>query len=213
MLKKIKSGFTLAETLIAMVVLGIILAFILPSLIATKPSESKLLYKKTFFTISEAIMAVVNNPDLYNTTEYNVLLNPIEKTTKNDQGNDITEKTNFCESLANYLNTVGEINCNDNNGTFKLANGVRINKIPKNFSDCTTTTERGEKYCTLIISTIGESATSIDSQSTCKKRTRFQINILENGKVYTDTGDNWKCENSILETGTKVQMDNDTEEP
>ena len=40
--KNKRRGFTLAETLLTMVVLGIILAFILPSVTAKKPSERKL---------------------------------------------------------------------------------------------------------------------------------------------------------------------------
>ena len=76
--KKVKQGFSLAEALMTMVVLGIILAFVLPSITSTKPSESKLLYKKTFFTISEAMMAVINNPDLYDTTKYDVLKYPVD---------------------------------------------------------------------------------------------------------------------------------------
>ena len=202
--KKVKQGFSLAEALMTMVVLGIILAFVLPSITSTKPSESKLLYKKTFFTISEAMMAVINNPDLYDTTKYDVLKYPVD-----------TEGENFCQYLAGYLNTVGNVNCkSDNDGSFRLANGVFISNIPKkamkrsvgksqnpssySWNDATD----DDLY--FLISTDGvtnESGTSED----CSKQKVFRIRYASNGKVFTNSSD--KCENSILETGTRVQKD------
>lgn len=202
--KKVKQGFSLAEALMTMVVLGIILAFVLPSITSTKPSESKLLYKKTFFTISEAMMAVINNPDLYDTTKYDVLKYPVD-----------TEGENFCQYLAGYLNTVGNVSCeNDNDGSFRLANGVFISNVPKkamkrsvgesqnpssySWNDATN----DDLY--FLISTDGvtnESGTSED----CSKRKVFHIRYASNGKVFTDSSDT--CENNILETGTRVQKD------
>ena len=187
-----------------MVVLGIILAFVLPSITSTKPSESKLLYKKTFFTISEAMMAVINNPDLYDTTKYDVLKYPVD-----------TEGENFCQYLAGYLNTVGNVNCdNDNDGSFRLANGVFISNIPKkamkrsvgdpqepsnySWNDAT------DAELHFLISTDGvtdESGMNVD----CAKRKVFHIRYSSNGKVFTSDEDS--CENSILETGTRVQKD------
>ena len=202
--KKVKQGFSLAEALMTMVVLGIILAFVLPSITSTKPSESKLLYKKTFFTISEAMMAVINNPDLYDTTKYDVLKYPVD-----------TEGENFCQYLAGYLNTVGNVNCdNDNDGSFRLANGVFISNIPKkamkrsvgdpqepsnySWNDAT------DAELHFLISTDGvtdESGMNVD----CAKRKVFNIRYSSNGKVFTSDEDS--CENSILETGTRVQKD------
>ena len=138
MYKKIKYGFSLAETLLTMVILGIILAFILPSITSTKPSESKLLYKKTFFTISEAVMAVVNNPELYEISEYDVLFHPVIVENSTDEN---SSSENFCQYLANYLNTVGEIKCDSYPGSLKLANGVAISGIPKEYKkNCTLST-------------------------------------------------------------------------
>ena len=202
--KKVKQGFSLAEALMTMVVLGIILAFVLPSITSTKPSESKLLYKKTFYTISEAMMAVINNPDLYDTTQYDVLKHPVD-----------TEGENFCQYLAGYLNTVGNVNCdNDNDGSFRLANGVFISNIPKkamkrSVGDSQNPSSYSWNDATddnlyFLISTDGvtnESGTSED----CSKRKVFHIRYASNGKVFTNSSD--ECENSILETGTRVQKD------
>ena len=202
--KKVKQGFSLAEALMTMVVLGIILAFVLPSITSTKPSESKLLYKKTFYTISEAMMAVINNPDLYDTTQYDVLKHPVN-----------TEEENFCQYLAGYLNTVGNVNCtDDNNGSFRLANGVFISNIPKkamkrsvedsqepsgySWNDAT------DNVLYFYISTDGVTDESGINED-CSKRKVFRIRYASNGKVFTNSSD--ECENSILETGTRVQKD------
>lgn len=203
--KKVKQGFSLAEALMTMVVLGIILAFVLPSITSTKPSESKLLYKKTFFTISEAMMAVINNPDLYDTTKYDVLKYPVD-----------TEGENFCQYLAGYLNTVGNVNCeDDNNGSFTLANGVYISGIPKkamkrsevNGSDPSGKIWKDAKNENLyfIVGTDGTKEHGEELNVDCAKRKVFRIRYTSNGKVYTNSTD--ECENSILETGTRVQKD------
>lgn len=188
-----------------MVVLGIILAFVLPSITSTKPSESKLLYKKTFFTISEAMMAVINNPDLYDTTQYDVLKYPVD-----------AEEENFCQYLAGYLNTVGNVNCdNDNDGSFTLANGVYISGIPKkamkrseeDSSDPSgkiwKEAEDGKLY--FIVGTDGTKEHGAELSVDCAKRKVFRIRYASNGKVFTNSSDT--CENSILETGTRVQKD------
>lgn len=199
--KNKRRGFTLAETLLTMVVFGIILAFILPSVTATKPSESKLLYKKTFFTVSEAMMAVINNPDLYDTSEYEVLKYPIDS------------DENFCQYLANYLNTVGNISCNSDSGSFKLANGVLVSNIPKkamkrNKADNTggnSLQDATDDDLYFLVNTDGAAGSEADLAIDCKKRKVFRIRYASNGKVFTSDADS--CENSILETGTRVQKD------
>ncbi len=216
--QKYKYGFTLAEALLTMIILGIILAFILPSLISTKPSEDKLLYKKAFFTLSEAMMAVVNNPELYDINQYYVLKYPIE-------GNE----ENFCKYLANYLNTIGNVNCDGNEGSFKLANGVIIEHVPKKavqiISEETpegeTSSEETPGGETSLDETVNEennenteeqyftvitSGNEANKEEDCNKRNSFIIRYSSNGKVYTSDEDT--CENEILESGTKIQMKN-----
>lgn len=201
MFKKIKSGFTLAETLITLLILGIILVFILPSLISTKPSESKLLYKKTFFTISEAMMAVVNNSDYYDITQDEVLKHP-EEYDSNEE--------NFCQYLTSYLNTVGTINCNDSNGNFRLANGVVISHVPKKATkrtnpDTSLDEDANDDDLYFLVGTDGTIGTESDLTVECTKRKVFKIRYTSNGKIYTRESD--ACENSILESGTRIQKD------
>lgn len=194
--KKVKYGFTLAEALLTMIILGVIMSFVLPSLNATKPSESKLLYKKTFFTVSEAVMAVINNADYYDQDEYDILKAPKDANSEN-----------FCQYLANYLNTVGQIDCSGDTGSLKLANGVKINNIPKKPGSCVGEVTPFENVCTLFVSTKGETVTSVANDRDCKKTTSYKINIAENGKIFTEN--EWTCENSILETGSRVQQSNE----
>ena len=199
MFKKIKSGFTLAETLITMLILGIILVLILPSLVSTKPSESKLLYKKTFFTISEAMMAVVNNSDYYDITQDEVLKHP-EEYDNNEE--------NFCQYLTSYLNTVGTINCSNDSNNFRLANGVRISHVPKKATkrrnpDTSLDEDANDNDLYFLVGTDGTIGTEDDLTGECKNRKVFIIRYTSNGKIYTKDEDT--CENSILESGTHIQ--------
>ena len=60
-----KKAFTLSELLIAMTVLGILLALMIPAIINTKPDERRMLTKKAYYVTEQVISSLINDPSLY----------------------------------------------------------------------------------------------------------------------------------------------------
>ena len=63
--------------------------------------------------------------------------------------------------------------------------------------------EDGDLY--FIVGTDGTKEHGAELSVDCAKRKVFRIRYASNGKVFTNSTD--ECENSILETGTRVQKD------
>ncbi len=60
-----KFGYTLAEILIALSVIGIISALMIPAINNAKPDSTKLIYLKAYDSLCEVVNKVVNNGSIY----------------------------------------------------------------------------------------------------------------------------------------------------
>ena len=69
-----KDGFTLAETLITIMIIGIMVALMLRTINRVNPDKDKLLFLKTYHAIETVVANVINDPTKYNPT-YLVPLN------------------------------------------------------------------------------------------------------------------------------------------
>ena len=58
-------GFTLAELMIAMAVLGILLAVVMPTMTTRTANKNKMYIKKAYYTTTEVVSALINDPELY----------------------------------------------------------------------------------------------------------------------------------------------------
>lgn len=58
-------GFTLSELMIAMAVLGIILAVVTPAVVKTRPNKNKMMVKKTYYTTEQIVGNLINDENLY----------------------------------------------------------------------------------------------------------------------------------------------------
>ena len=91
-----KKGYTLAEALIAMGVIGVVAALMLPMLSKYRPDANKALFIRTYDSIVEAVSVLVANDEFY----------PHEETIKDDPDDcDKTETCNYWDySSAPFLN-------------------------------------------------------------------------------------------------------------
>lgn len=63
-MKKFK-GFTLTELMVAMAVIGILVAVVTPAIMKTRPNRNKMMIKKSFYTAEQIVSTLINDERLY----------------------------------------------------------------------------------------------------------------------------------------------------
>lgn len=64
-----KTGFTLSELMIALTVLGLLCAALLPAIIRTMPNQNKIMIKRAYYTTANVVSDMINDPNLYPATD------------------------------------------------------------------------------------------------------------------------------------------------
>ena len=102
-----KKGFTLAEIMIVLAVIGVLTAILLPVAINSSPNEDVMKFKKGHNALLSAIRELVNSDKYYLDGDFSVRANgvPIDATHNGD-------RTYFCETIADIMN-VKEKNCSE----------------------------------------------------------------------------------------------------
>lgn len=153
---EVKKGFTLSEVMIAMTILGVLAAILVPVLTNTAPSTSKVMFKKAYSTIEKAINNMISDETNYPS---DVTIIPLSDSISRAKGfNNTTAVTNstynkFCYLFTDQLNTTtgGTTSCvlatATGTNVFNTADGIVWNIItPAKDSDTnaeTTTTVYG----------------------------------------------------------------------
>ena len=58
-------GFTLTELMIALAVIGVLVAVVTPAIMKTRPNKNKMMVKKTFYTTEQIVSSLINDERLY----------------------------------------------------------------------------------------------------------------------------------------------------
>ena len=58
-------GFTLTELMVALAVIGILVAVVTPAIVKNRPNKNKMMVKKSFYTVEQVVNSMVNNESLY----------------------------------------------------------------------------------------------------------------------------------------------------
>jgi prepilin-type N-terminal cleavage/methylation domain-containing protein len=109
----IKKGFSLAEVLVAIGIIGILAIVLIPLLTKDTPSKNKVIFRKAYNSLAQIVANMINDDVNYPATRFDVNniprgFNYTDKTT-NVSGTDTINK--FCYFLSNQLNTVGTVTC------------------------------------------------------------------------------------------------------
>jgi len=137
---KTKSAFTMAEILVTMVIVGIVMGILVRTVSRVDPDKNKLLFVKSYQAVEEIIANSINDgakydQNIYNKDEIEAMKADTNKTLHfnlshaplpdvvvnymNDDkrvtvdSNTIKQNNAICYYLAEYMNTLGPVNCND----------------------------------------------------------------------------------------------------
>lgn len=105
-------GFTLSELMIALTVLGILCATVLPAIVKTMPNQNKIMMKRAYYMTTTIVEDMINDPQLYPYSDDSGVINDgfnnIDSVTYG--GKTYSGHTKFIDLFANHLNIDGEIN-------------------------------------------------------------------------------------------------------
>lgn len=108
-----KRGFTLAETLITLTIVGLIAVFVIPTITKVTPNQNKVLFKKAYSSLEKAINDLSNDEADYPTTagtdsnSNNILTIGFSNTATGNAPPASTDK--FCYALSQEMNTTGNV--------------------------------------------------------------------------------------------------------
>lgn len=167
-----KKGYTLAESLIALGIVGVVAALMLPLMNKYKPDGDKALFIRTYDSIVEATSSMVSDKEIYrhevsipndpqgcvvadhncNYWDYSraPLLDDKEiillDNTKIEASNSVEK---YCNALAYHMHTTDKCSGTGGNFGLKLINNIDVNVIKqpsKNFFELTIELPSGEKF-------------------------------------------------------------------
>lgn len=144
-------GFTLAEVLITLGIIGVITALILPAINNLRPDKNKVAYLKVYDTIASTIKNLASDSSIYPVckdanTDNNINCSqyPLFNTNKpipNRYGDAYGGEGKLCALMALALNVPeGSVDCKTGAYTFS------INDYTDNFSEPSFTTSNGMKW-------------------------------------------------------------------
>lgn len=189
-----KKGYTLTEALVAMSIVGILAAVLMPLVNKMRPDPEKMAYLKFNQELVETINTVVSTPSLYPMLDENGVnyrFAPLLNTVGIDDGNnnygdiDITGGSQkLCDILFLAFNG-GTNNCNGNfvqNGQNNFAPSFRT----KNGMDIFITTDINPYRTDLYVDVNGGSGQNCfwDDNDNCTKPDRFKFMIAADGRVF-----------------------------
>ena len=101
-MRNLKKGFTLAEVMIVLTVIGVLTAILLPVARQSMPDENLMKFKKAHNTLGTVIRELVTSNKYYKDGDLGVM----------PDGSDASNPKYLCETMSDILNTK-QVNCSD----------------------------------------------------------------------------------------------------
>ncbi len=201
-----RKGFTLAEILISLAIIGIIVAIGFPAVNSMKPDKNKVMYLKVHDELKNEIASLATDSSLFPACKddggdgiecaSHPLLNTMLPVNKKFSGSKYEGNKKLCNLMAYYLN-VSDANCSEstysfNAGTFNAdfnskksfttQNGVQWWIIPQaNSASGGTASYQTDIY--VDIDSSSESPNCIYNKNSCKNPDRFKFMVSADASV------------------------------
>lgn len=191
-----KKAFTLVETLISMVVIGIIAAILIPMLSASSPQKERVMYKKAVYSMQEALSTALNDIGY----SEDVPNEGIQGTGESYWAGVDAQK--FCNSVASAMSTMGSVDCSSA-GDKDAPNFVTSNGIKWWGLGGTAVTKANDK--TIYVDVNGSAGPGTPGVDILKLNVKYDGRVVTPISSTTDatTGTDWSTENGYLSDSTK----------
>ena len=115
-MKKFKSGFTLAELLTTVGVIGFMLVILLPVLQRAIPNKPLVMFKKTYYITERVVSELINDDDCYwesSEEDAKPYLGNVDAVDNKKDSNDVVaeNEAKFCVLFGHKLNLVSKMDC------------------------------------------------------------------------------------------------------
>lgn len=217
------NGFTLTELMVALAVIGILVAVVTPAIMKTRPNKNKMMIKKTFYTTEQIVSSLINDerlypdmrdacgtgvvsssPDIYCAYGFDYT-EPVEY-----EGETYSGETKFAELFKSRLNVKSEVS-GDDGLIFYTTDGVRWDltglknawpsgQVPGKFDGTNAPSNTG----TILIDVDGsDGVNKRQKDSDVDSFDRYEIQILSNGKLRINPEDSRAVEYATINTSIK----------
>ena len=150
-------GFTLAEIMIVLVVIGVLSAILLPVAINSTPNEDVMKFKKGHNALLSAIRELVNSDKYYLDGDLGIRANG-----DRIDGTHDGDKVYLCNSIAEMM-SVNEVNCADKDGTSSSSRGTaQAELVQTKYDTVENMKPKLDDYCLETASSIGAEITTSD---------------------------------------------------
>ena len=196
-----KLGYTLAELLITLGIIGGISALIIPAIVSSMPDENKTMYLKTYDTLSETIQALASNSQIYPVCDENNNINcvehpllnshlPLVSPLKDDAR--YSNKVKLCNLLAlGFGVSTGNTACSTsaynyadstfrNSLSFTTTNGMQWRVMQQEYD---VSNNRANFQTDIYVDINGNKGDNCMYSNNCKKPDRFKFMVAANGEV------------------------------
>ena len=183
-----KRGFTLAEVLITLTVLGILIAITIPVINQLTPNKQKIMFKKAYEVCERVVEELINEEGLYPDDTLGFIYTT-DAVTYN--GSLYSGTTKFCELFAEKLNISGASSCGASGFDFTTNDGIIWDMPTGNFTT-------GGSQTIIIDVSGGTTETQTRKNPNCRctnpptctgcseNADQFQIYIWNDGRVTVD---------------------------
>ena len=164
-----KKGFTLAETLVTLGIVGIIVAITIPGFMKIRPDKMKIQYLKAYDALEQAVKDLANNTRLY----------PLAGTIINN-GTDNYDFSKY--PLANIYNNVEKVESKILNGSTTI---TKTSELPNELKNAKGNT----KFCKALAWELGENGENCKDDGETKNSFTDPSFTTKNGMVWVVTQD------------------------
>ena len=194
------AGFTLAETLVTMAIVGVLAAILIPTMISAKPNQEMVMLKKAYETTSRVINELINDDELYENEElgfyddcevqyhgnnYGRNKDSCNKTLPETAATSEPAAQKFCGLFSARMNLSGTATCTQGSrGTFITSDGMQW-QMPATISSSNAVADNSIITVTVTPNRKNEQSCA-DGADGCDNPNIFDIKFDKYGRITVD---------------------------